>query len=167
MSWRYCRSSPLLCACDNGNGAKEPNCPKNIRRRSPLPKPLRVRYAAAMKSVAGFVVMVVLLVILPLSCSLRTVPAGHVGVVDLFGRVSDGTLSPGLHLVNPLASVHRMSVQTREIKEVMDTPSSEGLVVHLEISLIFHLDPAKAVEVYKTVGLRYDAVLIAPNVRRS
>ena len=97
--------------------------------------------------------------------SVRTVPAGHVGVLDLFGRVSEATLAPGLHIVNPLASVQRLSVQTREIKEVMDTPSSEGLIVHLEISTIFHLDAAKAVEVYKTVGLEYDQILLHPNIR--
>ena len=105
------------------------------------------------------------ILILFLLMALTTVPAGHVGVVDLFGRVSDNTLTPGLHLINPLASVHRMSVQTRGIKEVMDTPSSEGLIVHLEISTIFHLDPSKAVAVYKTVGITYDEILLHPNIR--
>jgi len=95
----------------------------------------------------------------------RTVPAGHVGVQDLFGNVRPGVLPAGLHVVNPLVKVQRMSIQTRELKEVMDTPSSEGLIVHLEISTIFHLDRDAAVEVYKTVGLRYDEILIEPNVR--
>jgi len=56
--------------------------------------------------------------------SARVVPAGHVGVVDLFGKVRTEALPPGLHLVNPLATVHRMSVQTNEVKETMETPSS-------------------------------------------
>jgi regulator of protease activity HflC (stomatin/prohibitin superfamily) len=117
-----------------------------------------------MNRIVGLLAVVVGVVIL-LMLAFRTVPAGHVGVVDLFGRVGDETLAPGLHLVNPLARVHRMSVQTRQIKEVMDTPSSEGLTVHLEISTIFHLNPAKAVEVYKTVGLDYDEILLHPNIR--
>ena len=118
-----------------------------------------------MKAAATLVVLLLGVLFLGLSCSVKTVPAGHVGLVDLFGRVSDYTLSPGLHLVNPLANVRRMSVQTRQIKEVMDTPSSEGLIVHLEISVIFHLSPPKTVEVYKSVGLAYDSVLIEPNIR--
>jgi prohibitin 1 len=97
--------------------------------------------------------------------AVKTVPAGHVGIVDLFGSVRDETLAPGLHFLNPFVNVHRMSAQTREIKEVMDTPSSEGLVVHLEVSVIFHLDPSKAVEVYKQIGLEYDSVIVEPNVR--
>jgi len=39
--------------------------------------------------------------------SARVVPAGHVGVVDLFGNVRSEALPSGLHLVNPLARVHR------------------------------------------------------------
>ena len=44
-----------------------------------------------------------------LSC-IAQVPAGHVGVVDVFGRVSDRSLDAGLRLVNPLARVIRMSL---------------------------------------------------------
>jgi prohibitin 1 len=47
----------------------------------------------------------------------------------------------------------------------MDTPSSEGLIVHLEVSLISHLNPARAVELYKTIGLDYEAILVVPNLR--
>jgi regulator of protease activity HflC (stomatin/prohibitin superfamily) len=118
-----------------------------------------------MKSRAiGTLIIIIVLAVL-LTWTFRTVPAGHVGIVDLFGSVKPDTLPPGLHVVNPLAKVERMSVQTRELKEVMDTPSSEGLIVHLEISVIFHLEPTRAVEVYKTVGLNYDQVLVEPNVR--
>ncbi|MCA1658641.1 MAG: prohibitin family protein, partial [Verrucomicrobiaceae bacterium] len=67
--------------------------------------------------------------------------------------------------VNPLARVHRMSVQTREIKETMDTPSSEGLIVHLDVSILVHLDPTKAPDIYRSVGVEYERVLIEPNVR--
>jgi len=97
--------------------------------------------------------------------SVRIVPAGHVGVVDLFGNVRPTALASGLHFINPLARVHRMSVQTREAKETMDTPSSEGLIVHLDVSVLFRLDASKAPEVYRTVGLYYDQILVEPNVR--
>jgi prohibitin 1 len=113
----------------------------------------------------GVVVVLLVLFLLVLVRVPRTVPAGHIGLVDFFGYVSDNTLNPGLNFVNPLAKVHRLSVQTRENKQTMDTPSSEGLIVHLEVSLISHLNPAKSVEVYKTIGLDYDAILVVPNIR--
>lgn len=96
---------------------------------------------------------------------LTVVPAGHVGVVDLFGSVSQSTLKAGINLVNPLARVHKLSVKTQEVKEVMDVPSKEGLTVQLEASLLFHLDPERAADVYKTLGLDYREIVVGPQFR--
>lgn len=95
----------------------------------------------------------------------RVVPAGHVGVVDLFGNVRPESLKSGLRLVNPLADVVMMSVKTQELKETMEVPSKEGLTMQLEVSALFHLDPAKAPEVYRTVGQNYVEVLLEPQLR--
>ena len=118
-----------------------------------------------MKPRAAFFVVILVVFVLLLFRSARVVPAGHVGVLDLFGNVRPEALPSGLHFVNPLASVHRMSVQTHEVKEIMDTPSSEGLIVHLDVSILYHLDPAKATDVYRTIGRDYETVLVKPNVR--
>lgn len=97
--------------------------------------------------------------------SIRVVPAGHVGVVDVFGTVSPTSLKSGLNLVNPLAKVISMSTRTQEDKEVMSVPSKEGLTIELEISALFHLAPEQAVEVYKTVGPQYEDVIFRPQLR--
>ena len=97
--------------------------------------------------------------------SIRVVPAGHVGVVDLFGTVSPQALKSGINFVNPLAKGVPMSIRTLEDKEVMSVPSKEGLTVDLEISALFHLSPEKAVDVYKTVGTQYADVLFVPQFR--
>ena len=74
-----------------------------------------------MKPPAAFVLIVLIVLLFVLVRSTRVVPPGHDGVVDLFGKVRNEALPSGLDLVNPLARVHRMSVQTSEVKE-MDTP---------------------------------------------
>jgi regulator of protease activity HflC (stomatin/prohibitin superfamily) len=95
----------------------------------------------------------------------RTVPAGHVGVKDFFGNVSSSVLSPGINVVMPLTRVVRMSVQTQEIKEVAEVPSQEGLILSLETSLLFQLDPAKASDIYRTVGSDYVGTIVEPQFR--
>ncbi len=95
----------------------------------------------------------------------RTVPAGHVGVKDFFGQVSSETLPPGIRLVFPLTSVVKMSIQTQEIKEIAEVPSQEGLILSLETSLLFQLDPAKAAEIYRTVGSDYVGTIVEPQFR--
>lgn len=96
---------------------------------------------------------------------IRVVPAGHVGVVDFFGRVSPRFLQSGINFVNPLAGVISFSVRTQEEKETMSVPSKEGLTISLDISVLYKLDPAKAVEVYKTIGIDYKDVVLVPQFR--
>jgi len=88
--------------------------------------------------------VLVLLVLLVVYLSTTVVPAGHVGVQDFFGRVSDRVLAPGINLVMPGTRVIKFSAQTRELKESAAVPTSEGLVVNLEVSLLFRLKPDAA-----------------------
>src|SRR5918911_3782639 len=112
-------------------------------------------------AVGVFIALIVFVVAGPF----RTVPAGHVGVKDFFGRVSSNTLPPGINVVMPLTSVVKMSVQTQEIKEVAEVPSREGLILSLETSLLFQLDPAKAADIYRTVGSDYVGTIVEPQFR--
>lgn len=93
------------------------------------------------------------------------IPAGHVGVVDIFGNVQQTTLKSGINLVNPVARIIKMSIQTQELKETMDTPSKEGLTTQIEVSVLFHLNPEQASAVYKSVGENYISVILEPQFR--
>jgi len=121
--------------------------------------------ALARGSSAIFGAAAVFFLLLALSQIFTVVPAGSVGVVDFFGTVSDMTLKAGINMVNPMARVVKFSVKTEEIKEVMDVPSKEGLTVRLELSALFHLNPEKAAEVYKTIGENYIQIILEPQFR--
>jgi len=94
------------------------------------------------------------------------IPAGHVGVVDFFGVVSDRTLRAGINPVNPLAHVVKYSIQTQEHKETMEVLSREGLTIGLEVSALYRLNPDSAASVYKTVaGGDYETIILIPQFR--
>jgi prohibitin 1 len=105
------------------------------------------------------------LVVVLLFASVARIDSGHVGVLTLFGRVTGEELPEGVHLVNPFKLNNQMSIRTQEIKESASVPSSEGLVMNLDTSLIYHLNPEKAAEVYQKIGPNYMAVLVEPNLR--
>lgn len=109
--------------------------------------------------------LALLAAVVALAHCLVVVPAGHVGVVDLFGVVSPSSLKSGIHFINPLAQVVKLSVKTQEAKELMEVPSREGLSMGLEISALFHLSPEKAPEIYRSVGPNYLEVLLVPQFR--
>jgi regulator of protease activity HflC (stomatin/prohibitin superfamily) len=122
--------------------------------------------AAAMAGARRFLTGVAIVALFgALTQLVRVIPAGHVGVIDLFGVVRGESLKSGIHIVNPLARVVPMSIQTQEMKEVMEVPSKEGLTMQLEVSALFHLDPEKAPEVYRTVGTTYAQILLEPQFR--
>jgi regulator of protease activity HflC (stomatin/prohibitin superfamily) len=115
-------------------------------------------------SAAGIVALVFALI--ALTQCFTQIPAGHVGVVDFFGVVSDKPLTAGIQPVNPLANVVKFSIQTKEHKETMQVLSREGLSIGLEISAIYRLNPDSAAQVYKTIlGGDYEDIVLVPQFR--
>jgi prohibitin 1 len=106
-----------------------------------------------------------LLVALVVANSVSCVTTGHVGVITLFGKVTGRTIGEGIHLVNPLSRVHTLDIRTQEIKERAAVPSKEGLIMGLEASVLYHLAPDRAAEVFQKVGNQYSDVLLVPNFR--
>ena len=105
------------------------------------------------------------LIFLAIGSPLTVIPAGHVGVKDFFGNVSPSILPPGVQVVLPFTKVVKMSIKTQEHKETAEVPSKEGLIMDLETSVLFRLDPAKAPELYRTVGSEYASVAVVPQIR--
>jgi len=124
----------------------------------------------AMPNFSGFrnrflrIVVAVLLLLLLFS-STTSIPTGNVGVLTLFGRVTGDVLGEGIHLINPLKSVQKLSVQTQSVKESANVPSNEGLILALDTSLLFRLDRNKAAQVYQTVGDNYAEKIVEPTLR--
>jgi regulator of protease activity HflC (stomatin/prohibitin superfamily) len=132
------------------------------------PKTFEVLPSGGGGSVRSFrrvAIVVAILVLLLMGGPIKVVPAGHVGVKDLFGSVSPNVLPPGVRLVLPFTRVVKMSIQTQEVKETAEVPSREGLMMDLEGSLLYRLDPTKAAEIYKTVGRNYVEVVVVPQIR--
>ncbi|MGA2745864.1 MAG: prohibitin family protein [Candidatus Sulfotelmatobacter sp.] len=112
----------------------------------------------------GLGIAVFLLIILLFSAVTR-VGTGHVGVLTLFGRVTGETLGEGIHLINPLKTNNELSIQTQTIKESASVPSSEGLMMSLDTSLIYHLNPESAAHVFQTIGADYEDKVVENTLR--
>jgi len=109
----------------------------------------------------GAIFIVILIVLLQFS-PVSIVPAGHVGVLTVFGRVTGQVLHEGLNAVSPLAHTHLVSIRTQEQKETTAVPSSEGLILKMDTSLLYHVDPAQAAQLYQKVGEDYVYVIVEP-----
>src|SRR5215471_3355376 len=110
-------------------------------------------------------IAIVVAVFILLMASTTSVPTGNVGVLTLFGRVTGDVLPEGIHLINPLKAVTKLSVQTQSRKESASVPSKEGLMLSLDTSLLFHLVRDKAAQVFQSVGSDYAEKVVEPELR--
>ena len=56
-------------------------------------------------------------------------------------------------------------MRTKEAFEHAEAPSKEGLNVALEVSCLYHLNPAEAANIYRQVGPNFEAVVVQPQFR--
>ena len=95
---------------------------------------------------------------------------GEVGVKKTFGNISDDVVDQGVSLVVPVArQIEVWNVKLQELKEKANVPSSEGLIVGLDTSLLFQVQPGKAPELRQTVGTQREYVekLVVPYFRNA
>ncbi|HDY65987.1 MAG TPA: prohibitin family protein [Phycisphaerae bacterium] len=123
---------------------------------------------------ALFVVAVLML----LGSTIVIIPAGHVGVPVLFGKVQNRSLPEGLHVINPLLNVVKMSVRTQVYTmsivsqegqksgdDSITVLSRDGLRMPLDITVAYRLISSDAPSVYRTLGEDYAEKIIRPASR--
>src|SRR5206468_7017050 len=128
------------------------------------PRVINAGAPRGMLGIVGLAIIALIAVVLLFNCVTR-VGTGRVGVLTLFGRVTGETLPEGIHIINPLKTVNELSIRSQTVKESASTPSSEGLMMSLDTSLIYHLNPDRAAEVFQKIGPRYEDVVVEPSLR--
>lgn len=96
-------------------------------------------------------------VVLAMMNAVVLVDVGEVGVQHFLGTVKAEPLDQGVHLVNPLASVERMSIREQAFPpqggvEQIEAQTSEQLNVALEVSLLFRIAADNAPDLYQRIG---------------
>jgi prohibitin 2 len=134
------------------------------------------------KLIKWVVSAVVVIILVAWLWPLTSVGAGQVGVVTVFGKVQNSVLEPGLHLVNPLAKIHKISLQTQTIdfdnqsKKGNDSESSSLFAatkdlqdVQIAVVVTYHLPAGVAKDVYQQYqGLEnFQSSKISPIVREA
>ncbi|HEX6939085.1 MAG TPA: prohibitin family protein [Longimicrobiales bacterium] len=89
--------------------------------------------------------------------SVVLVDVGQVGVKHFLGRVDPAPLEQGIHVINPFASVEKMSIREQSYPsdgsvERMEAQTSEQLNVALEVALLYRIDGSRAPELYRRIG---------------
>lgn len=98
------------------------------------------------------------------SCAI--VRPGEVGIKQTLGKIKSDHLAQGAYVFNPfITTVKKIPMRTVEAYNELDVPTKEGLTVKSEISLLYHVKPEAAKEVYTKYGMNYQEVIVETNFR--
>lgn len=133
------------------------------------------RGGAAVGILVGLVAAVLLMLGIT-SCT--TVDTGHVGVPKVFGKVQGYTLEPGMHFINPVATVTHMDTRTlnytmshvkaegqKDGDDSVDVISKDGLKVSMDISVLYNIAPEKTPWIVQTIGGDISENIVRPQIR--
>jgi regulator of protease activity HflC (stomatin/prohibitin superfamily) len=89
--------------------------------------------------------------------SFVVVGVGEVGVKHFLGRIDMTPLEQGVHILNPLATVEKMSVREQSFPvdggvERIEAQTSEQLNVALEVSLLFRIGASNVPDLFQRIG---------------
>ncbi|MBI2482747.1 prohibitin family protein [Candidatus Uhrbacteria bacterium] len=131
-------------------------------------------FLSSMRTRVPWIILAVVLLLI-LGSGVVIISAGSTGVVHLFGKVRDQELRSGIHLINPLAKVERMSIRTEEFSmtqmreggsgDAITVLTKEGLDVTLDLTVLYRLQEAQASDVFKAFGPQYRDRIIRPVIR--
>lgn len=111
-----------------------------------------------MYSKRGFLILLACLSLFTLSGCV-VVDDGTVGVSKSFGTINDEALPPGPYLNVPvIREVEVWNIKTRRRSLILDIPSSEGLIVKIQTSVLFR--PIEVVKLRKEIGVDFVQILL-------
>ncbi len=105
-------------------------------------RPIKI---AAYGSFAAAAVMFLMSVVI-------TVPAGHVKVATLFGKVQDATYHEGLHVVNPLLAFTTFDLRQKTYKETAGIPAEDKLITKMDVSVQYRTIGEMAPDILRNTG---------------
>ncbi|MBA3665124.1 MAG: prohibitin family protein [Bacteroidetes bacterium] len=91
---------------------------------------------------------------------------GEIGIKQTLGVIRSKPYLQGIKYYNPFVSrIIKINVRTVESFNNLPLPTKEGLSVNAEISLLYHVKPESANDVYLRFGTNYEEVMVLSNFR--
>jgi prohibitin 1 len=96
--------------------------------------------------------------------SCKTIHPGEVGFVIRRGVIQPGILSPGRHHYNIFTStIRKFNTRIIEYSTIMSPPTKEGLEVKMNLTVLYHIKPDAAPNLYTNVGMDYGNEIVVNN----
>ena len=111
------------------------------------------------------IVVTVLVVIIVLLNSITIVDAGHTGVINTLGNVSENVLQEGIHMKIPfIQTIIKMDNRIVKLEVETEAFSKDLQTVETKLAINYRVSKDKSYAIYKNVGSDYETILVSPAV---
>jgi Membrane protease subunits, stomatin/prohibitin homologs len=115
------------------------------------------------KAIALVVTLLVIIVVL--LNSITIVDAGHTGVINTLGHVSENVLQEGIHLKIPfIQTIVKMDNRIVKLEVETEAFSKDLQTVTTKLAINYRVSKDKSYAIYKNVGSDYETILVSPAV---
>lgn len=112
--------------------------------------------------------IVSLFLIITLFCSFTTIKSGEVGLKIRFGKIVDSKLVEGFNFKIPyIERIVKVNIKVQKSELKVESSTKDMQIINTSIAVNYKVDSSKAVNLYKTVGNRYDDVVLQPAIKES
>lgn len=116
-------------------------------------------------SVVAFIVVIIIITIFS---SFKTIPTGFVGVKTRFGQVQNTMLNEGINFKTPFVEkIVKIDCRTKKIEVNNGAASKDLQDVSLNVVVNYSVKKESANKLYQEVGTDYESVLVNPAILES
>ena len=100
--------------------------------------------------------------------SFRTIKSGEVGLKVRFGKIVDTSLDEGLNFKIPiLEKIVKVNIKVQKAELTTESSSKDLQAITTKLAVNYKVLSDKAVDLYKTVGNKYEETILTPAIQES
>lgn len=127
---------------------------------------MRILKSLIKRIFASGVFLIVIFGVVIMILGITVISDGFVGVKQTLGNYNDEELGTGVHVIIPLIStIEKVDTRKITISEMVEVPSKEGLIINLEMSVIYRIKADRASDIKQTVQGEIEDTLLVPYIR--
>ena len=105
-------------------------------------------------------ILMIILLLIVLFASIKTVPTGSVGVKTRFGAVQETMINEGINLKLPfIEKIVLINCKTKKIETSSESSTKDMQTVNVTIAVNYNVNKNTANSLYQEVGLNYEDII--------
>lgn len=112
--------------------------------------------------------IIVIILIITLFCSFKTIKSGEVGLRVRFGKIVDSSLKEGFNFKIPyIEKIVKVNIKVQKVEIETESSSKDLQTITTKLAVNYKVEGEKAFSLYKQVGNSYEETILIPAIQES